>query len=227
MDVQQLLLARDLVLIAFDGPVAELPATDSADSLRTMVADTRMPRKVARTRDPLVVLDYAATVGPATAVAVHRQLRRIERGAVVTARPAPGVVEAMKAMVATGTKIALVSAMVIDAVRSFVVMHGLDEYVWRVAGRGGADCSVLPPAPDLLLEVTRGRAAEDCGFVGATGVDLAAGRAARISTYRYRRPAEHAGEPDVEPDVEPPGPSRLRPMAPPSLPWFEALCAAS
>jgi phosphoglycolate phosphatase-like HAD superfamily hydrolase len=89
-------------------------------------------------------------------------------------------------------------------VRSFTVLNGLGECVWRVAGRGGPDCSVLPPAPDLLTELMRGRAADSTVFVGATATDLTAGRAAGLTTYRYRRPADQEPAP---------------------RPWFEALSA--
>ncbi|MFL6121925.1 HAD family hydrolase [Actinophytocola sp.] len=196
MDVQQLLASRDLVLLAFDGPVAELPPpAPLADRLRTMVENARMPRNVARTRDPLAVLAYASTIGPATAVAVHAQLSRLEGEVLATAPTAPGVLEAVLAMTAAGTKVAVVGNLVPTAVRSFLVVHGLAEHVWRIAGRGGPDRNVLPPAPDLLTEVIRGRAAESCVFVGGTDADLAAGRAAGLSTYRYRRPTEPESEP--------------------------------
>jgi hypothetical protein len=109
--VTQLLTSCDQVLLALDGPVAELPPTDSADRLRAMVAHARLPRKVARTPDPLAVLAYAATIGPATAAAVHRQLSRIEHEAVSQARLAPGVLDAVRAMAATGTKIAVVGSL--------------------------------------------------------------------------------------------------------------------
>jgi hypothetical protein len=46
---------------------------------------TPLPRTVARTDDPFVVLDHAATIGPATERAVHAQLCRIEFDVVAAA----------------------------------------------------------------------------------------------------------------------------------------------
>jgi len=199
MDVRQLLPSRDLALVAFAGPVAELPPlAATAEQLRAMVADARMPRKVARTADPLVVLEYAATIGPATAAAVHTQLARLETGVVASAVLTPGVADALRTLAASGTKTVVVSSLAPDAIRSFVWLAGLD--VWRVIGRGGPDRSVLPPAPHLLTDAMCGRAVEDCAFVAGTAADVAAGRAAGVGTYRYRRPAEQV-----------------------DIPWFEAL----
>jgi beta-phosphoglucomutase-like phosphatase (HAD superfamily) len=199
MDVQHSLTECDAVLVAFDGPVAELPPMDTAaERLRAMVGDARLPRKVARTADPFAVLDYAAIIGPATATAVHTQLGRLELEVVSDAALRPGVAEAMTIMAAAGAKIAVVSSLTHAAVRTFLVLQGLIEYVAHIAGRARPDRSVLPPAPDLLTGAIRGRAVEDCAFVASTTADLAAGKAAGIRTYRHR-PAE------------------------PSTSWFEAL----
>jgi beta-phosphoglucomutase-like phosphatase (HAD superfamily) len=220
MDVQRSLTACDQVLVAFDGPIAELPPTDSvAERLRAVIADARLPRKVARTADPLVVLDYAATIGPATAAALHRRLGWLEHEAVTEARLTPGAGEAMKALAAAGTRIAVVSGLTHGAVRAFLVLHGIDEHVTRIAARARPDRSALPPAPDVLTELVRGRDVADCAFVASTDDDLAAGRAAGVRTYRYRRPAE----PPVEPVAERVGAVAPRFLVPPRVPWFEAL----
>jgi beta-phosphoglucomutase-like phosphatase (HAD superfamily) len=199
MDVQHSLTECDAVLVAFDGPVAELPPMDAAaERLRAMVADARLPRKVARTADPLAVLDYAATIGPATAAAVHTQLGRLEHELVSDAALRPGAAAAIKTMASAGAKITVVSSLTHAAIRTFLVLHGMIEDVAHIAGRARPDRSVLPPAPDLLTGAIRGRAVEDCAFVASTAADLAAGRAAGIRTYRHH-PVE------------------------PSTPWFEAL----
>jgi beta-phosphoglucomutase-like phosphatase (HAD superfamily) len=211
MGVERLLTERDHVLVALDGPVAELPsAGSSADRLRVMVADGRLPRKVARTDDPFVVLAYAATIGPATERAVHAQLCRIDHEVLAAARVAPGVHDAFAVMAAAGTQITVISSLAIGAVRTFLVIQGLEEHVRHLVARTGPDRAVLPPAPDLITKATRERAipVESCLFVGSTDIDLTAAHAAGVETVRHVT-------------TEPLAP----PMPPPPNPWFEALSA--
>lgn len=157
----------------------------------------------------MVVLAYAATIGPATEHAVHAQLRRIEYELVAGGRTAPGVRAPCAAMAAVGTQITVVSGMATDVTRTFLVLHGLQEHVRHLVGRTGPDRSRLSPAPDLIVSAIRERAisAESCLFVGATDNDLAAAVAAGVDTIRYRRPARPQA---VEPSVA-------------SNPWFDAL----
>jgi beta-phosphoglucomutase-like phosphatase (HAD superfamily) len=187
MRVKEVLLACDHVLLAFDGPIAEMaPVSDLADRLRALLAGDRLPRKVARTRDPYVVLRHAAAIGPATEQAMYKHLCWIEHGIATAAVPAPGVDAALAEMAAGGTQLTVVSSLDPDAVRSFLVLHGFHQ-VKQIAGRRGPDPAVLPPAPDLVTKAVHERALESCVFVGSTAADLAAGRAAGVDTYRYRR----------------------------------------
>jgi beta-phosphoglucomutase-like phosphatase (HAD superfamily) len=188
MRAEELLTARDHVLVAFDGPVAELPATSpGADRLRVMVSGGRLPRKVAYTADPFVVLGYAATIGPATEKAVYTQLCRLEREMVAGVAMAPGVREAFATLAAAGTQVTVVSGLDTAAVRMFLVLYGLDEHVRHIAGRTGPDRKMLPPAPDLISKVVHEHAMTSCVFVGSTVADLAAGRAAGVEIVRHRR----------------------------------------
>ncbi len=99
--VGELLSERDHVLVALDGPVAEVLSTRSiADRLRVLVSEDRLPPKVARTEDPFVVLAYAGTIGPATERAVYAQWRRIEHEVAAAARVAVGVHEAFASLAA-------------------------------------------------------------------------------------------------------------------------------
>jgi phosphoglycolate phosphatase-like HAD superfamily hydrolase len=187
MLIERLLTEADHVLVAFDGPVAELPEDSTvAERLRVMVADGKLPRKVARATDPFAVLDYAAGIGPATGRAVYAQLCRLEREIVAGARLAAGVLDAMATMTDAGTRLTVISGLDAVAVRSFLVVHGLDKHVRHFVGRTGPDRGILPPAPDLLATVLRERAVESAVFVGSAHDDLAAGRAAGLDTYRYQ-----------------------------------------
>lgn len=190
MRVEELLTGCDDVFVAFDGPVAELPAVPVAERLRLLVADAPLPRRVARTDDPFVVLTHAATIGPATERAVYAQLCRVEYEMVGRARPADGVGAAFAALTAAGTRVTVVSGLHTDAVRSFLVMHGLAEHVRHLASRDG-------PGRDLVAAAVREHAAasSSCVFVGGSRADLAVARAAGLTVVRYRRPDGSEPEP--------------------------------
>ncbi|GAB2793380.1 HAD family hydrolase [Amycolatopsis magusensis] len=191
MTAEDLLTSRDHVVIALDGPVAELPGRNTiAARLRVLVADGRLPRKVARTEDPFAVLAHAATIGPGTERAVYAQLCRLETELAAAARITPGVEEAFAKLATAGTRLTVVSALAVEAVRTILVMHGLDRHVQRIAGRAGPDLENLPPAAGLIIAALRECLVpvEHCLFVGSTDADLTAGRAAGVETVRYRGP---------------------------------------
>ncbi|MBN6038055.1 HAD family hydrolase [Amycolatopsis sp. 195334CR] len=179
MRAEELLTGRDHVLVAFDGPVAELPAGDDvAGRLRVLLGEAKLPRKVARTDDPALVLAHAATIGPATERAVRTQLGRLDAELVAAARLAPGVHGAFARLAAAGTRLTVIGRLAPEPIRAFLVMHGLDEYVRCLAD------------PDSIATAIREVALKDCLFVGSTKSDLAAARAAGVDTVRYALPAE-------------------------------------
>ncbi|MEU5696855.1 HAD hydrolase-like protein [Actinosynnema sp. NPDC020468] len=204
MGVREELAERDHVVVALDGPVASgLAVVPVAERLRVLVAEGGLPRSVARTDDPFVVLAHAASIGPATEQAVYAQWRRVEHEVVATARATTGVRDAFAALTAAGVRITVVGALDAAVLQSFLVLHGLEPHVHRIAGRAGRDRATLPPAPDLITSVLHAGAApvESCAFVGGTKPDLTAARAAGVTTYRH----------------VPPGPD-----SPPTT-WFDAL----
>lgn len=199
--MEELLGDRDHVLLALDGPLAELPPVgQAAERLRVMVADGKLPRKVARTDDPFVVLAHAATIGPGTERAVHAQLSRFEHERLVGAPVTAGAIEALAAMAAAGTQVTVLSSFAVEPVRSFLLLHGLDEHVKHLVARTGPDRTVLPPAPDLVTAAIHARAfpVESCLFIGSTDTDLAAAEAAGVDAVRFRRRATETPEPWFE-----------------------------
>lgn len=184
MRVDDLLAGSDDVYVAFDGPVAELPPVPVAERLRVLVAEAPLPRRVARSDDPAVVLAHAATIGPATERAVYAQLCRVEYEMVGRARRTEGVVDAFAAMAAAGTRVTVVSGMSAEAVRSFLVVHGLDAHVRHVLARNG-------PGDEVVAALGERAGAGACVFVGSTCADLAAARAAGITAVRHRRVDDH------------------------------------
>ncbi|QWF83164.1 HAD family hydrolase [Amycolatopsis sp. CA-230715] len=211
MRAEELLTERDHVLVALDGPVAELPNANSvASRLRVLVAEGPLPRKVARTEDPFVVLAYAATIGPTTERAVYAQLCRLEAEVASLARPVPGVLDAFSRLASAGTHLTVVSSLAVETVRAFLVLNGLAEHVRHLAGRTGSDPAKLPPVSDLITAAIHADAVpvESCMFVGSTRADLDAARAAGVGTVRYR-PS--------------PPPATELPASPPPAAWLEAL----
>ncbi|MFJ1759220.1 HAD family hydrolase [Amycolatopsis sp. NPDC088138] len=180
-----LLTGRDHVLVAFDGPIAELPSPGPmADRLRVLVAEGKLPWSVKRTDDPFAVLAYAVQIGPGTGRAVHAQLSLLETELVATARLTSGVEAALDLMAGAGTRVTVVSSLAAAAVRSFLVVHTLTDRVPRIAARTDPDPARLPPAPGLITAAVEERAT--CLFIGSTRRDLAAARAAGVETLRFR-----------------------------------------
>jgi beta-phosphoglucomutase-like phosphatase (HAD superfamily) len=124
----------------------------------------------------------------------HAQLCRIEHEEVASAPITPGVRAAFAAMAAAGTQITVVASLTNAAVRTFLVMHRLQQHARHLVGRVGPDPSVLPPALDLITVAIRQRAVpvESCLFVASTDADLVAARAAGVDTIRHRCP-HHLG----------------------------------
>lgn len=183
MLAEELLAECDHVLLAFDGPVAQLPSVPAAERLRGLIADEPLPPEVARTGDPFAVIAHAAKIGPATQQALYDHLCRIDFEVVGAAVVTEGVRAALATLGAVGTRVTVVSGLHAEAVRSFLVVHGLDAHVHRVSARTGLDPATLPPAPDL---VAAARAGDSCVFVCTHRVDLAAAAAAGISVLRHQ-----------------------------------------
>jgi beta-phosphoglucomutase-like phosphatase (HAD superfamily) len=124
----------------------------------------------------------------------HAQLCRIEHEEVASAPITPGVRAAFAAMAAAGTQITVVASLTNAAVRTFLVMHRLQQHARHLVGRVGPDPSVLPPALDLITVAIRQRAVpvESCLFVASTDADLVAARAAGVDTIRHRCPTTSA-----------------------------------
>jgi phosphoglycolate phosphatase-like HAD superfamily hydrolase len=115
---------------------------------------------------------------------LYDHLCRLEFELVGGAQVTDGVRAALATLAATGTRVTVVSGLNADAVRSFLVMHGLDVHVRHISARTGPDPTGLPPAPDL---VTAALVGDSCVFVGTTRADLTAARAAGVTALRHRR----------------------------------------
>jgi phosphoglycolate phosphatase len=108
-DVEAVLSGAAGVLLDFDGPVcsvfAGMPAAKVAAQLRVLVGDVGAPES----DDPFAVLRFAVSLGQDVANRVGRALRQLELEAVVSAAPTPGAEEFLRALVASGRHVAIVS----------------------------------------------------------------------------------------------------------------------
>jgi phosphoglycolate phosphatase-like HAD superfamily hydrolase len=183
MLAEELLAECDHALLAFDGPVAMLPTVPAAERLRGLIADEPLPPDVAGNGDPFAVIAHANTIGPATGKALYEHLCRIDFEVVGAGQVTEGVHAALATLAATGTRVTVVSGLHAEAVRSFLVMHGLDAHVRRLSARTGPDPAVLPPAPDLI---TAALGPDSCVFIGTHRRDLVAAAAAGVSVLRHQ-----------------------------------------
>ncbi|WP_410650189.1 HAD family hydrolase [Amycolatopsis sp. cmx-4-54] len=181
--VKELLQEKDHVFLDFDGPVcdvfARLPASEVADRLKRLIEP-----EVIASSDPFDVLRYAASCGPNAAHVVERQLSRFEGEAVALTSPAPGVVEVLHDWRAQGFTVTIVSNNSVDAVRSFLGMHELAEFVRGISARTSSDPARLKPRPALLDSAMKalGTSPAQCVMVGDSAADILAARAAGVAS---------------------------------------------
>jgi phosphoglycolate phosphatase-like HAD superfamily hydrolase len=190
--VTELLTTSDHVLLAFDGPLCaayggDLTARDVADRLKVLVGSTPPP-EVRAAHDPLDVLRYAVSCGPATGRVVEAQLRRLETEAVASAPETPGVATALSRLTQAGYTVTIVGNHSVAAVRAFVVVRDLAAHVRGIAARSGQDTDLLTPDPHLVTMAVRGRgtAPDRCVFIGTTEPDITAAKRAGVRVIAYR-----------------------------------------
>ncbi|MFD9895242.1 HAD family hydrolase [Amycolatopsis sp. NPDC059027] len=200
--VTELLADRDHVFVGFDGVVCTVfdttGARTAADRLKPLVGHV-LPDEVAATGDPFAVLSYAASCGPNTADAVHRQLARLELEALVVAGPVPGSVELIGELAWRGFTVTAVGNQSMDAVRSHLSLHDLQYEVKRISARASGDPALLLPGTALIDAAVRGVGAspDQCVLIGGTPPELQAARAAGVATIAVAPVAPLTPPPDV------------------------------
>lgn len=186
----ELVAGRRHVLLDFDGPVCgAFAAYGGADISRQLTMHLNMggvgvPRELAGSHDPFEVLRYAAGLGDPDVLAdVDDEFRRLEVLAVRIARPTPGAVETIRALVDGGHTVTIVSNNSADAVRMYVRRHGLDGSLSGVSARTAPDPDLLKPNPHLLDEALQalGASARDAVMVGDSVADIVAARHAGVA----------------------------------------------
>ncbi|MBB4917473.1 HAD family hydrolase [Streptosporangium saharense] len=130
------------VLLPFDGTVCDLFAdVDTAAIAKRIRARLfkrghRMTLMVAITADPLGMMAYARSVGPASGAEAEKIVRDAERAAARTATPEPGIHEVLRACQASGRPVAVMGYTCPTAMESHLEAHDLRHLVGPVIGRG-------------------------------------------------------------------------------------------
>ena len=180
------------LFLDFDGPIcsiyAGLPAATVADRLRKLFGDhAQLPDDIARTRDPIEVFAYAASISEDLAARVETEMTGEEIAAVATAAPTPYVHEVVTACQNSGRSIAVVSNNSAAAVRSYLVRHGLDDRISLVVARANHDPALLKPSPHLITQAVcaLNAAPSECTLVGDSVTDVQAARLANVQSIGY------------------------------------------
>jgi HAD superfamily hydrolase (TIGR01662 family) len=195
----ELLAERDHVLIDFDGPVCglfggHLSDGEAATRLKVLLGEG-IPPDVAKAGDPFEVLRYAVSCGPATARTIETQLKRLELEAVATAAETPGIATTLAALHAAGCTVTVVSNNSVEAIRTFLVVHGLAAHVRGISARTRPDPELLKPNPFLVNEAIRslGTSPRFCVMVGDSQADIDAAHAAGVAAIAYPTTERMAG----------------------------------
>lgn len=182
------------LLLDFDGPVCSVFAALRAAEVTARVCRTltdlgvQVPRPVAGSADPLLVLRHAATVGgPRLARRVERVLCAAEFEAVASARPTPYAREIILAACRSGRRVAIVSNNDAGAIWAYLADHGLTDHVQSVIGRYRDDPGLMKPhpAPVLAALAKLGAGPRSCVLVGDSVADVEAARAAGVASVGH------------------------------------------
>lgn len=203
-DVPDLLGAAECVLFDFDGPVCGLfhghPAAGVARRLRSLLrrkaGEELLTPELCSTDDPFLVLQAVAAARPGGEPArlVERALTREEKAAAASAVPTPHAHSLVRALSATGRRLAVTTNNSPAAVELYLRRHRLaGPFGGHVHGRT-ADALALKPDPDCLLRALRttGTPPDGALMIGDTPTDLLAARAAGVPFLGYARDAGKA-----------------------------------
>lgn len=183
----------DLLMVDFDGPVCDifagLPASDVAERMYEVTLEAGYPVQLADFRgDPVHALTLARGIGGEplrTILAI--ELSRCETQAVKVAVPTTGIEDVLKAARDANCTLAIVSNNSVEAVETYLAMHGIRSYFSAVFARtDDLDPSHLKPHPFLVRQAVRSfRTALHPLLIGDSDTDVAAARAVGVDCVGY------------------------------------------
>ncbi|WP_406640443.1 HAD family hydrolase [Amycolatopsis sp. WGS_07] len=166
------LAAAKLILFDFDGPICDvfagLPAVTVARRLEGILG-VRVDSD-----DPLRVLQEATRFGPEVVQAVESELVSAEVEAVNTAAPTPGGLESMRAALAAGKSVGVLSNNSPKAITCFLRSAGLLVDVEPIVGRAYGRPDLMKPHPYLLQQALTCAQVNpgDAVFIGDSATDI-------------------------------------------------------
>lgn len=191
----KVLAAATAVLFDFDGPVCSLfagfPAPLAAAELRKRLEPHRGESRWSHaglSDDPMRVLADAATWGPSFGEIADSILTELETTAARTAAPTPGGAASMRATVASGRRIAVVSNNSAESVRAFFAERPLPQFAdGPIVGRRFGRPELMKPHPAPILETLRliDVSPEKAVLIGDSLTDLIAARAAGVACIAF------------------------------------------
>lgn len=118
---------------------------------------------------------------------IEAALTNDEVEAVKGAIPTPGAVETIKAAVASGRKVGIVSNNALAAIETYRDLNGLTEYVDVIEARTGENVTKLKPDPYLLQQAPKrvGIEPSEAVFIGDQISGIIAAQAAHVSVIGY------------------------------------------
>ncbi len=180
------------VLLDFDGPLCSifsgLSAPEVADRLFRELAEVgELPEEWASETDPLALLRLIDGERPALVATADRALARMEAEAASLAQPTPGGEGFLRACVASGRSVWIVSNNDGGAIQVYLEAHALNSLVAGVFGRIPGEPAAMKPDPRLLTDAMDAAAAKpgECVFIGDAVRDVQAGDAVGVGTIGY------------------------------------------
>lgn len=192
-DLIKIIDRTDHVLFDFDGPICSIFAGLSAQSIAAelrgllLAEGLSLPAYVADEENPLEVLRFTSSLGPALAAQVDSALRAAELVAAQSARPTPHAWETLLACRHTRRTVAVVSNNSTPAVEAYLTAHDLITYVDLVVGRADSNPALLKPHPHLIVQAVHALGANPatCTLIGDSTSDIEGGLAAGIRSVGY------------------------------------------
>ena len=180
------------ILLDFDGPLcgifSDLSAAEVAGRLfQELTEGGKLPEKWASEADPLALLRLIDGERTDLVAAADQALARLETEAARLAQPTPGGEAFLRACVASGRSVWMVSNNDGGAIRVYLEAHNLNSLVAGVFGRVPGEPSAMKPDPRLLTDAMDAAAAKpaECVFIGDSVRDVQAGNAVGVGTIGY------------------------------------------
>lgn len=179
----EILAATDVVLYDFDGPLCDVFAGKSADTVARQLE--AMVGSSFDTDDPLEILRHVQ--GSVDLNSVEDALVTAEIDAVGLSERTPGGLESVHAAFVAGKRVGIVSNNAGAAVERFLSRAGVAGQVWPVVGRAYAMPSRMKPHPWPLASALAALDVEPNAavFVGDSATDVEAANLAGLPCIAY------------------------------------------